>query len=96
MGNPSLYYRKALQQFTHNLLIDSDVEMARKMKDEKSVDILEFEIKNIKDHINKYEFIFEAGFVAGNLLCSVSNNIYDDINACLGGVNEFEDFIKGL
>ena len=96
MGNPSLYYRKALQQFTHNLLIDSDVEMARKMKDEKSVDILEFEIKDIKERIDKYDFIFEAGFVAGNLLCSVSNNGYDDINACLGGVNDFEDFIKGL
>ena len=96
MGNPSLYYRKALQQFTHNLLIDLDVEMARKMKDEKSVDILEFEIKDIKERIDKYDFIFEAGFVAGNLLCSVSDNVYDDINACLGGVNDFEDFIKGL
>ena len=96
MGNPSLYYRKALQQFTHNLLIDSDVEMARKMKDEKSVDILEFEIKDIKERMDKYDFIFEAGFVAGNLLCSVSDNVYDDINACLGGVNDFEDFIKGL
>ena len=96
MGNPSLYYRKALQQFTHNLLIDSDVEMARKMQDEKSVDILESEVKNIKENINKYDLMFEAGFVAGNLLCSVSNNVYDDINACLGGVNDFEDFIKGL
>lgn len=96
MGNPSLYYRKALQQFTHNLLIESDVEMARKMKDEKSVDILEFEIKDIKERMDKYDFIFEAGFVAGNLLCSVSDNVYDDINACLGGVNDFEDFIKGL
>ena len=78
------------------MLIDSDIEMARKMQDEKSIDILEFEIKNIKERIDKYDFIFEAGFVAGNLLCSVSNNVYDDINACLGGVNEFEEFIKEL
>ena len=97
MGNPSIYYRKALQQFAHNLLIDSDVEIARKMQDEKSIDILEFEIKKIKEHIDKCDLIFKAGFVVGHILTYTSEHDgCDGFNACLGGLNDFEDFIKEL
>ena len=97
MGNPSLYYRKALSQFVYNLLIDSDVDMARKMQNEKSIDILESEIENIKEHIDKYDLIFEAGFVVGHILTYTSEHDgCDGFNACLGGLNDFEDFIKEL
>lgn len=97
MGNPSLYYRKALQQFAHNLLIDSDVDMARKMQDEKSIDILESEIENIKEHIDKYDLIFKAGFVVGHILTYTSEHEgCDGFNACLGGISEFEEFVKGI
>ena len=97
MGNPSLYYRKALQQFAHNLLIDADVDMARKMQDEKSIDILESEIENIKEHIDKYDFIFKAGFIVGHFLTyTMEHDGCDGFNACLGGLSNFEDFVKEL
>ena len=97
MGNPSLYYRKALQQFAHNLLIRVDVNKAAQMMNEKSIEKLEYEIKERRKNIDDVDFAFNAGIVAGALvICADRDDGCDGFNACLGGLNDFEDFIKEL
>ena len=97
MGNPSLYYRKALQQFAHNLLIGVDVNKAAQMTNEKSIEKLEYEIKERRKNIDDADFAFNAGIVAGALvICADRDDGCDGFNACLGGISEFEEFVKGL
>lgn len=97
MGNPSLYYRKALQQFAHNLLIGVDVNKAAQMMNEKSIEKLEYEIKERRKNIDDADFAFNAGIVAGALvICADRDDGCDGFNACLGGISEFEEFVKGI
>ena len=97
MGNPSLYYRKALQQFAHNLLIRVDVNKAAQMMNEKSIEKLEYEIKEQRKNIDDANFAFDAGIVVGAVvICADRDDGCDGFNACLGGISEFEEFVKGL
>lgn len=97
MGCPDIYYRKALQRFAHNLLIGVDAYKAEQMTNEKSIAKLEHEIREQRKHVDAIDFIFDAGIVAGIVLkCADRDDGCDGFNACLGGVSEFEEFVKGL
>ena len=97
MGCPDIYYRKALQRFAHNLLIGVDAYKAEQMTNEKSIAKLEHEISEQRKNVDAIDFIFDAGIVAGIVLkCADRDDGCDGFNACLGGVSEFEEFVKGL
>lgn len=97
MGCPDNYYRKALQRFAHNLLIGVDVNKAAQMVNEKSIEKLEYEIKEQRKNIDDADFAFDAGIVAGVvLICADRDDGCDGFNACLGGISEFEEFVKEL
>lgn len=96
MGCPGMYYKKALQNFAYSLYRFSDKEKAQQLLNEDSVAKIEKEITARKENISVEEFIFEAGFVAGTVLeCADRDDGCDGFNACLGGLNEFEEFVKG-
>ena len=97
MGCPENYYRKALQRFAHNLLFGLDSNKAKQMANEKSIEKLEHEIREQRKNVDIIDFIFDAGIVAGSVLkCADRDDGCDGFNACLGGISEFEEFVKEL
>lgn len=97
MGCPDIYYREALQRFAHNLLIGVDANRAEQIANEKSIEKLEYVIREQKNNTNTTDFIFDAGIVAGIVLkCADRDDGCDGFNACLGGISEFEEFVKEL
>lgn len=47
-------------------------------------------------NIGVFVVCIEAGFVAGTVLeCADRDDGCDGFNACLGGLNKFEEFVKG-
>ena len=97
MGCPEMYYKEALQKFAHSLYFDSNKKKARQLADEESIKELEDAIRTQKESINVIDFVFDAGISAGMVLeSSDRDDGCDGFNACLGGLSDFEDFIKGL
>lgn len=97
MGCPDIYYREALQRFAHNLLIGADANKAAQMSNEKSIEKLEYEIREQRKNTDDADFVFDAGIVAGAILiCADRDGGCDGFNACLSGISEFEEFVKGL
>lgn len=97
MGCPGRYYKEALWNFTHKLYFDSDKKKAKEMLNEESVEKLEQEIREQRNNVDAIDFIFDAGIVAGIVLeCADRDDGCDGFNACLGGISEFEEFVKGL
>lgn len=97
LGCPERYYKEALQNFAHALYFESDKKKAKRLLHEESVEKLENEIVSRKEYVNEKDFIFDAGMAAG-ILYETSNRDdgCDGFNACLGGLNDFEEFIKEL
>lgn len=97
MGYPGRYYKEALQNFAHKLYFDSDKKKAKEMLNEASVEKLENEIKVKRGDIQTKDFLFDAGMVAGILFKTANRDDGNDgFNACLGGLYQFEGFIKTL
>lgn len=97
LGCPERYYKEALQSFAHALYFESDKKKAKQLLHEESVEKLENEIVSCKEYVNEKDFIFDAGMACG-ILYETSNRDdgCDGFNACLGGLNDFEEFIKKL
>lgn len=97
MGCPERYYKEALKKFAHSLWFDSNKKKARQLADEESIKELEDAIRIQKENTNVIDFVFDAGISAGMVLESADRDGgCDGFNACLGGLSDFEDFIKGL
>lgn len=96
MGCPENYYRNALQRFAYNLVYP-DKKRAKQLLNEASIEKLEDEIKAQKDKSDIKEFIYTAGMVSGMVLeCADRDDGCDGFNACMGGLYEFENFVKNL
>lgn len=97
MGCTEAYYKKALQKFAYSLWLGSDNKKAEQLVDEESIKELEDAIRIQKENTNVIDFVFDAGISAGMVLESADRDGgCDGFNACLGGLSDFEDFIKGL
>lgn len=97
MGYPGRYYKEALQNFAHKLYFDSDKKKAKEMLNEASVKKLENEIKVKRGDMQTKDFLFDARMVAGILFKTANRDDGNDgFNACLGGLYQFEGFIKTL
>lgn len=97
MGCPERYYKEALQKFAHSLWFDSNKKKAKQLVDEESIKELKDAIRTQKENANMIDFVFDAGISAGMVLESADRDGgCDGFNACLGGLSDFEDFIKGL
>lgn len=97
MGCPEIYYKKALQDFAYSLFIGYDKKKANYLKNEKSIEKLENEITIAKEKVDTIDFVFDAAVVTGLILeCANRDDGCDGFNACLGGLNDFEEFIKNI
>ena len=67
------------------------------MLDEESVEKLENEIKALEKHVDKKDFLFDAGMVAGILYeTAYRDDGNDGFNACHGGLYKFEEFVRDV
>ena len=87
MGCPDVYYKRILILFLRNLGVDINVS-------ELSEDNLESMVLLEKQNITEKDFYYEAGLsVARTIDEIVINESCDKINACIGGLVNFEEFI---
>ena len=87
MGCPDVYYKRILILFLRNLGVDISVS-------ELSEDDLESMVLLKKQTITEKEFYYEAGLsVARTIDEIVINDSCDKINACIGGLSNFEELI---
>lgn len=96
MGCPEIYYKKALKLCARNLNIFKNKQKAEKLYNEENTNVLEEEINKQREEMSTEEFYFEAGEVSGMVLQeSNTEDGCDGFNACLGGLDMFEEFILG-
>ena len=93
MGCPHIYYIRALQMLAHALAYDTSVKLARELNEEQDIEKLKEYILARKAELPVQNFYYAAG---GSAQC-VINEAYeegcDHLNASVGGINMFEDFI---
>ena len=94
MGCPSIYYKRALQCFSHALVCTENKNLAKELLNEKSVEKLEIFILDKKKNLNKKQFYYNAGRTAEYLLNEIDDDGIDAFNTCITGLNMFESFIS--
>lgn len=94
MGCPDIYYKKVLQCFAYCLNYQQDKKKAALLSQEESCEVLKKEITQCKNELHTKEFYYQAGLTAEHVLNDAdTNDGCDGLNACLGGLNMFEEFI---
>ena len=87
MGCPDVYYKRILILFLKNLGVDISVS-------ELSEDNLESMVLLEKQNTTEKDFYYEAGSAAVETMVeSIVNDSCDRVNACIGGLVNFEEFI---
>lgn len=94
MGNPSIYYKRALQDFACCLAHeDDDCKLAKELYIEDSIDILESYILEKKNQFDEKLFFYNAGHASQHIFDEADEEGCDAVNAACGGINEFEYFV---
>jgi hypothetical protein len=94
MGNPHVFYKRALQNFAHCLAAeDNNFSLARKLYEEESDEVLEDFILKKKNEINAKLFFYDAGQTCQVVMQEADEEGCDALNASCGGLTEFEYFI---
>jgi len=97
MGSPNKYYVKALQYFARALCLEVEGQSSKSERylNEKNVSKLTENIAAYKDKISNNEYYFLAGQVLEFVLAGeCENNVDDEFNACVAGLNMFKRFLK--
>ena len=93
MGCPSIYYKRALQCFASALVYMEDSKLAKELLEEKSEEKLETFVLNKKKICNEKQFYYDVGRTSEYVLNEASKEGCDAFNACIGGLNMFDNFI---
>lgn len=87
MGCPDVYYKKILILFLRNLGVAINIL-------ELSEDNLESMVLLEKQNISEKDFYYEAGLAVAQIISeSVFDDSCDKVNACIGGLVDFEELI---
>lgn len=94
MGSPSVFYKRALQNFAYCLAAeDNNFSLSKKLYKEKSEEDLESFILQKKNEIDEKLFFYDAGRTCEIVMQAAYEEGCDAWNASCGGLNEFEYFI---
>lgn len=94
MGCPKDYYRQALQKIAMGFC---DAGRIKQIVKEDDTDVLENIVSNLKETVEDKEFYFESGAIFSSIYAlTLMNSGNDNLNACVSGLDDFEEFIKGL
>lgn len=96
MGNPSIYYKRALQNFAHCLAAeDNKWILAKKLHEEESNAVLESFILEKKGEMDEKQFFYNAGRACQCTFDEACEEGGDAMNASCGGIIQFE-YLIGL
>lgn len=94
MGNPSIFYKRALQSFAHCLAAEEDKwSLAKQLYEEDSEEILEEYILKRKSEMDERQFFYDAGRTCQVIFHEEHEEGCDALNASIGGINGFDYFI---
>lgn len=94
MGCPEKYYKQALQELACEFV---DSQKSESIKNEKDRNALESIISNCKKIVPDKDFYFTSGIIFNSVFMrAYEYNSNDGFNACMSGLIDFEEFIKGL
>ena len=90
MGNPYEWYKLGLAYFVHALSISlSECEIFEEMSTEE----LEMYITEKRSQISEKAFYYCAGLAAAKMCADAGDTGCDAMNAAVGGLAQFEDFV---
>lgn len=94
MGCSEKYYRQALQKIAMSFC---DAGHVKQILKEDNTDTLENIVSNLKKTVEDKDFYFESGAIFSSIYALTFMNAGNDsLNACVSGLDDFEEFIKGL
>jgi hypothetical protein len=93
MGCPHIYYIRALQMLAHALAYNTSVKLAKELSEEQDIEKLKEYILARKIELPVQNFYYAAGGAAQCTINEAYEEGCDALNASLGGINLFEDFI---
>lgn len=94
MGNPNIFYKRALQNFAYCLASEENKwTLARQLYEEESEEVLEEYILKRKSEMDTLLFFFDAGRACQVIFHEATEEGCDAMNASCGGIGEFTSFI---
>lgn len=94
MGCPEKYYKQALQELACEFVDSKKTENIKNEKDRKALENI---IADCKKIVSDKDFYFASGMIFHSVFVrSYEHDGNDGCNACIGGLIDFEDFIKRL
>lgn len=94
MGCPTIYYKEALQSLAYYLTCHTNMDLAKELNEEDDIAKLEKFILKKKQNISTELFFYNAGMASMYTLNDANENGgCDGFNACIGGLNMFDNFI---
>ncbi len=93
MGCPHIYYIRALQMLAHALAYDTSVKLAKELSEEQDIEKLKEYILSRKAELPVQNFYYAAGGAAQATIEEAYQEGCDPLNASIGGIHMFEDFI---
>ena len=93
MGCPHIYYIRALQLLARAIAYETDPKLAREFDEELSEERLKTYITAKKAELSEKDFYYVAGRATQATINEAYEEGCDPLNASIGGINMFEDFI---
>ena len=93
MGCPHIYYHRALQMLAHALAYNESPKLARELSEEQDIEKLKEYILSRKAELPVQNFYYAAGGAAQCTINEAYEEGCDPLNASIGGIHMFEDFI---
>ena len=93
MGCPHVYYIRALQMLAHALAYDTNAKLAKELSAEQDIEKLKEYILSKKAELSEKDFYYIAGRATQATIAEAYEDGCDALNASIGGINLFEDFI---
>ena len=93
MGCPHIYYIRALQLLARAIAYETDSKLAREFDEELSEERLKTYITAKKAELSEKDFYYVAGRATQATIEEAYEAGCDPLNASIGGINMFEDFI---
>lgn len=93
MGCPHVYYIRALQCLAHAFAYENNAKLAKQLNEETSIEKLESYVNLKKNAMTEKEFYYAAGRATQCVIEEAYEEGCDPLNASIGGINMFEDFI---
>jgi hypothetical protein len=94
MGCPHIYYHRALQFLAYTIACEeNNRKLAKELCEEINIEKLEQYILSKKEGMSDKEFYYAAGGATQAVIEEAYQEGTDPLNASIGGIDEFENFI---